>query len=76
MREHLQHGAGEAGFVKRGQAEKHKSHVTNAGITDDVLEVGLPQGDEGTVDDVDHGDSSYQRGPCLSALGQQADGNA
>ena len=39
VREHLQHGAGEADLVERHEAEQDEAHVADAGVADDELEV-------------------------------------
>ncbi len=54
--DHLDTGSGEADRVHGGKAHGNEAHVADAGVTDEVLEVGLTHGDEGTVDDVDDGE--------------------
>ncbi len=53
VRKHLQHGAIEPNLRQRHQSEQNKTHMRNAGIADDKLEVALHQRHAGPVNNAD-----------------------
>ena len=68
---HLQHGPGQADRVQRGNAHQHISHVADAGIADNILQVPLGHGGNGPVDNIDRPQANQHRHPGGRPLRQQ-----
>ena len=68
VRKHLQHRAGNAEHIGRGQSEQHETHVTDAGIADDEFQIALPQRDRRGVNNSDDRENRDPFAPHLESF--------
>src|ERR1700754_2513485 len=61
MANHLDHGSVERDFISCEDSEENESHVADAGVGDEALEIGLAHGQHRAVKDSDHADGHHER---------------
>ena len=76
MVEHLIDGAHQARGGESGDAQHHEAEVRNGRVGHELLQVGLHEGNQGAVDDADHGQQA-QPGCCgHEGVGEERYGDA
>jgi hypothetical protein len=74
--QHLVDRSHEAGRGKGGDPEHHEPEVGDRGVGDELLEVGLDEGDEGPVEDPDDGEDPHEGGEAHGGVGEERDRHA
>ena len=76
MVQHLQDGAVDSLLVEREDAERDKAHVAHRAVRDELLQVGLHDRHDRTVDDGDHREHDDKRREVLRRLREERDREA
>ncbi|SST07641.1 Uncharacterised protein [Acinetobacter baumannii] len=74
--DHLHHHALQRYLAAGVDADHHEAHVRNAGVGDQALDVGLREGQQGTVEDADDAEPHGDRREFRRGVGEQRQGEA
>ncbi len=69
--DHLQDGPVHGLLLEDEDAQRHEAHVADGAVGDQLLEVGLDDGDDGAVDDGDEREHDDERRERLRGIGEE-----